>query len=90
MTTYTLTNQIQGFVVIGDKIHDAKIIGITSDEKLVVIFDSGVSIRVRRVEEAFSDKLYAEATLNSRLSDRKLIERLDAEERERQAVVTGT
>jgi hypothetical protein len=44
MTTYTLPSQAQGFVVIVDKVHDAKVVGITSDERLVVIFDNGVSI----------------------------------------------
>jgi hypothetical protein len=62
------------------------------DQRLIAVVNSGVSITARRFKEVYPDELYAELELQNRITDRKLIERLDAEgaERERLAVATGT
>ena len=79
MTTYTLTNQIQGFVVIGDKIHDAKIIGIevngedTNDDKLVVLVKGDDGYHAHRVDTAYFGEYQAAVELERRQHDRRAV-----------------
>jgi hypothetical protein len=96
MTTYiALPNTIEAFVVVNDAVNEATVVGVEidgEDQRLIAVVNSGVSITARRFKEVYPDELYAELELQNRITDRKLIERLDAEgaERERLAVATGT
>ena len=79
-----LANEIEGYVVVNDAVHEVKVVAIASDDKLVVIFNDGISIQARRLETLYPNKLHAEATLKNRLSDRKLMAEYDAREAERE------
>jgi hypothetical protein len=82
----TLASEIDSFVVVEDQVCTAKIVGITNGDRMTVIADNGINIKVRIVKEAFRDKLHAEITLKTLLTDREVIKRFNAKEAERHAV----
>ena len=84
-----LQNEIDGFVVINDKVCKATIVGVTSDDKMVAIIDDGISIEVRNVKEAFRDEEVAQLTLKNVLSDRVLLKEFNARQAERESVEPG-
>jgi len=76
MSTYTLQNEITGYIVINDMVCSATIVGIDGD-KLAVIARDEISTSTHKVKEVFPNRLHAEATLKDLLSDRVLLGKFD-------------
>jgi hypothetical protein len=89
MNYITLTNEIEGQVILNDAIHDAKIVAVEidgEDSRLVVVANSCDSFTAHRVKTVYHGKYSAEIALRNMLTDRKIIERLDASDTMRQAL----
>jgi hypothetical protein len=85
----TLANEIDGSVIIDDAVYNATVVGITSDDQFVVIFNDGVSIQARRVKTVFPNERHAEATLKNRLADRRVLAEYDVRQAEREQQATA-